>query len=212
MALFFIVAVLFGAILGLIGYSFWKEKHSQLLSCINPGYIKNLGDLLKLLMHAASNDGHSICYHLTQLLKELNEQYQQQQMFYIWRIFNPYIIFVKAEAVKQLLSKGTGANEKSWTYDVIKPILGTGLITSSVDKWKPRRKLLTPCFHADILRGFLPVFNEHSQKFVEHLRQETKKEFTYIGTPVTLTALDIIYGNIKVKKERKKTLSVTPMS
>ncbi|GFT15398.1 hypothetical protein NPIL_428871 [Nephila pilipes] len=101
MALFFIVAVLFGAILGLIGYSFWKEKHSEHLTSINPGYIKNLGGLLKLLMHAASNDGHSICYHFTQLVKELNEQYQQQQMFYIWRFFNPQIMFVKAEAVKE---------------------------------------------------------------------------------------------------------------
>ncbi|GFU03013.1 cytochrome P450 4V2 [Nephila pilipes] len=67
------------------------------------------------------------------------------------------------------------------------------ILVSSGDKWKRRRKLLTPCFHADILKGFLTVFNEHSRKLVEHLRQERKKEFTYIGIPVTLTALDIIY-------------------
>ncbi|GFT40932.1 hypothetical protein NPIL_194231, partial [Nephila pilipes] len=71
--------------------------------------------------------------------------------------------------------------------------------SSSVEKWKPRRKLLTPCFHADILRGFLTVFNERSQELVEHLRKETKEEFTYIKTPITLTALDIIYGMLKVK-------------
>ncbi|GFT15402.1 cytochrome P450 4V2 [Nephila pilipes] len=99
--------------------------------------------------------------------------------------------------IPQLLSKGTRANEKSWTYDFMKPLMGTGLVTSSLDKWKGRRKLLTPCFHADILRGFLTVFNENSQKLVEHLRQETKKEFTYIGTPVTLTALDIICERVE---------------
>ncbi|GBM41316.1 Cytochrome P450 4V2 [Araneus ventricosus] len=49
-----------------------------------------------------------------------------------------------------------------------------------------------PCFHSDILRGFFPVFNEYSQKLVEFLQEETKKEFTYIETPVTLLTLDII--------------------
>ncbi|GFQ97644.1 cytochrome P450 4V2 [Trichonephila clavata] len=91
----------------------------------------------------------------------------------------------------QLLSKG--GLEKAWTYNYLKPLLGTGLITSSVEKWKPIRKLLTPCFHSDILRGFLPVFNERSRKLVEHLRQESEKEFTNIDIPVTLTALDVIY-------------------
>ncbi|GFT18993.1 cytochrome P450 4V2, partial [Nephila pilipes] len=63
----------------------------------------------------------------------------------------------------------------------------------SGDKWKQRRKLLKSCFHADVLRGFLTVFNERSQKLVEQLSKETEEEFTYIGTPVTLTTLDIIY-------------------
>ncbi|GFY67265.1 cytochrome P450 4V2 [Trichonephila inaurata madagascariensis] len=67
------------------------------------------------------------------------------------------------------------------------------LFYSPVEKWKPRRKLLTHCFHTDILRGFLPIFNERSGKLVEHLRRETEKEFTNIDIPVTLTALDVIY-------------------
>ncbi|GFR08846.1 cytochrome P450 4V2 [Trichonephila clavata] len=62
-----------------------------------------------------------------------------------------------------------------------------------MEKWKPRRKLLTHCFHIDILREYLTVFNQRSQKLVEHLRQETKKEFTYIGPPLVLTSIDIIY-------------------
>ncbi|GFT92281.1 cytochrome P450 4V2 [Nephila pilipes] len=193
MVLFFVIVVLSGVILILIVHSQRREKCSQNLSTIKPGFFKNLGDLINVLLHAASNDGHSISYHYNLFLKERYEQFQQQQMFDIWGFFNPCICFVKAEAVKQLLSKGTGTNEKSWTYGLAKPLMGTGLITSSVDKWKPRRKLLTPCFRADILREFLPIFNEHSQKLVEHLRRETKKEFTFIGTPVTLTALDIIY-------------------
>ncbi|GFR21841.1 hypothetical protein TNCT_353291 [Trichonephila clavata] len=92
----------------------------------------------------------------------------------------------------QLLSKGTRANEKSRIYEYMKPVFGTGLATRSAEQWKPRRKLLTPCFHADILRGFLTVFNERSQKLVQHLGQETRKDFTDIGTPVTLATVGVI--------------------
>ncbi|GBM58265.1 hypothetical protein AVEN_119316-1, partial [Araneus ventricosus] len=53
--------------------------------------------------------------------------------------------------------------EKSLLYKWFKPILGCGLFTSGVAKWKQRKKLLAPCFHSDVLRGFLSVFNEQSR-------------------------------------------------
>ncbi|GFS75110.1 cytochrome P450 4c3 [Nephila pilipes] len=196
MALSLFVAVLLGIVLVLIRHSMWRKKYCQSLPGIEPGLFNIPGDLTKIFMRAASNDDLPLLHHFGQFLKERNELFQQQQLFYFWEFYKPHIFLVKAEAVKQLLSKGNGANEKSWHYEFMKPFAGTGLITSSVDKWKPRRKLLTPCFHADILRGFLTVFNERSQELVEHLRKETKEEFTYISTPVTLTTLDIIYGTM----------------
>ncbi|GFX53063.1 cytochrome P450 4c3 [Trichonephila clavipes] len=97
-------------------------------------------------------------------------------------------------AACQLLSRGKGEHEKSWHYDVLGLFLGTGLITRPIEKWKPRRKLLTPCFHSDILREYLKVFNECSQNLVKHLRKETKKEFTHIDPLLALTTMDIIYN------------------
>ncbi|GFS80106.1 cytochrome P450 4V2 [Nephila pilipes] len=111
---------------------------------------------------------------------------------YNCRISNSY------EDIIWLLNKGVYMPSECCCMFALNPLLRIELIKQarSVDKWKPRRKLLTPCFHADILRGFLTVFNESSQELVEHLRNETKEEFTYISTPVTLTALDIIYGTM----------------
>ncbi|GFQ75907.1 hypothetical protein TNCT_288941 [Trichonephila clavata] len=83
-------------------------------------------------------------------LKERIKVFQHQQLFYLWGFYTPHICFFKAEAIKQLLSKGKEENEKSWHYDILHPLAGTGLITSPIEKWKPRRKLLTPCFHSDI--------------------------------------------------------------
>ncbi|GFT64977.1 hypothetical protein TNCV_3614921 [Trichonephila clavipes] len=69
---------------------------------------------------------------LKQFLKERNERFQQEQLFYVWFCYQPFICFVKAEAVKQLLSKGKIKNEKSWHYDFPKLLLGEGLITSQL--------------------------------------------------------------------------------
>ncbi|GFQ67442.1 cytochrome P450 4V2 [Trichonephila clavata] len=191
MMLLIYAAIVLGVI-AFIKYSLWREKYSQQFPGIKPAFFNVLGDLSGLLTYLVSNDDLPMLYHLLLYLKARTERFQRQQLFCAWEFYKPYICFVKAEAVKQLLSKGTGATGKNWVYDYLKPFLGSGLVTSSVEKWKPRRKLLAPCFHADILRGFLTVFNECSHKLVEHFQQETKKEFTYIRTPVTLTALDIL--------------------
>ena len=46
---------------------------------------------------------------------------------------------------------------------MLKPWLNEGLLTSSSDKWRSRRKLLTPTFHFNILEQFLPIMNEQAQ-------------------------------------------------
>ncbi|XP_055948472.1 cytochrome P450 4V2-like isoform X2 [Argiope bruennichi] len=99
-------------------------------------------------------------------------------------------MIVKSEAVKQLMEKKI--HNKYFIYEWLQPLLGTGLLTSEVSKWKTRRKLLMPCFNLTVLRGFLSLFNEHSQKLVEILQERTKEEFTYIETPITLATMDII--------------------
>ena len=34
---------------------------------------------------------------------------------------------------------------------------------SKPTKWRPRRKLLTPTFHYDILKDFVPIYNRHAR-------------------------------------------------
>ncbi|GFW80197.1 hypothetical protein TNCV_461051 [Trichonephila clavipes] len=61
-------------------------------------------------------------------------------------------------------------------------------------EWKLRRKLLTPSFHSDMLRDYLSVFNEQSQKLMRSFESETKKEFTFIEESIYMCTLYTICG------------------
>lgn len=80
--------------------------------------------------------------------------------------------------------------KKSVNYKYLEPWLGTGLLTSTGNKWRSRRKLLTPAFHFKILDDFIPIFNEQSKILVKRL-----SKCPYIDDVVpyiTTCTLDII--------------------
>lgn len=51
---------------------------------------------------------------------------------------------------------------KSSEYDIFLPWLGTGLLLASGEKWRGRRKMMTPSFHFNVLIDFQVVFNSQS--------------------------------------------------
>ncbi|GIX93065.1 cytochrome P450 4c3 [Caerostris darwini] len=59
---------------------------------------------------------------------------------------------------------------------------------------KERRKLLAAGYQSSMFKGYLTVFNEHAQKLVEFLHEETGKEFTCVERPLSLCSLDIVCG------------------
>ena len=44
--------------------------------------------------------------------------------------------------------------------------VGEGLVTSKGEKWKKHRKMLTQAFHFDILKQYVPVYNEVCNKLL----------------------------------------------
>ncbi|KAH8033900.1 hypothetical protein HPB51_017350 [Rhipicephalus microplus] len=60
------------------------------------------------------------------------------------------------------------------------------------NKWRRRRKMLTPAFHFRILEDFIPVFNEQAVIFVKNLKEQQNKKYIDIVPLVTLCTLDII--------------------
>lgn len=78
------------------------------------------------------------------------------------------------------------------------PWLGTGLLTSTGQKWINRRKIITPAFHFNILEDFVEVFDKQSSILEEKLRvHEGLGEFNVF--PLTaLCALDVVCGELKL--------------
>lgn len=99
-----------------------------------------------------------------------------------------YIICFHPEVAQEVFKSYNNVN-KDRTYAIFYSWLGTGLLTSSDDKWRNRRKLLTPAFHFRILEDFQDIFNEHSNVLIEKIKKQEEFEISEL---VTLCTLDIV--------------------
>ncbi|NXF12579.1 CP4FN protein, partial [Smithornis capensis] len=72
----------------------------------------------------------------------------------ILRLFHP-------STLRPLLSASAFVAPKDeFFYSFLKPWLGDGLLLSHGHKWARHRRLLTPAFHGDVLRGYMGIFNQ----------------------------------------------------
>ncbi|XP_055948627.1 cytochrome P450 4V2-like [Argiope bruennichi] len=180
----------------IIKLSIWRNKCGQLMPGTHPGFFNPLGDVTPLIpKYLMSPDSNTLHLSFIKLLGEKFNKFRNETMFCLWVAYVPFVMIIKAEGAKELL-KGMRTNEKSWVYNFFEPFFGEGLLTSGGEKWKARRKLLTPCFHSDIMKDFQLIFNKNCQKLADFFQGETEKDFTIIDYPVKLSSLDMMCETI----------------
>ncbi|NWT51202.1 CP4V2 protein, partial [Erythrocercus mccallii] len=149
--------------------------------------------------------GVSPCYPVlgnALLLERNGEDFFKQLQFYVeefrsWPLFKlwigplPVMVLYHPDSVEVILTSSKHI-EKSYLYEFLHPWLGTGLLTSTGDKWRSRRKMITPTFHFAILNDFLEVMNEQGNILVKKLEKHVDKEPFDVFMDITLCALDII--------------------
>ena len=116
----------------------------------------------------------------------------REKLGVIWFGSMPMVTILDPKGAEAIL-RSSRHMKKGFVYTFLHPWLGTGLLTSHSQKWKQRRRLITPSFHFSILRDFLDVMNEQSLTFTQNLKNSCKsRKQCNVSKAITMCALDII--------------------
>ncbi|CAG9837629.1 unnamed protein product [Diabrotica balteata] len=127
-----------------------------------------------------------------QLFKKFREWGQKYSPVYSFVVFNKAIVCISGAEEFEKIAAGSKHLSKGFSYSLVEPWLGKGLLTNSGSLWQQRRKILTPAFHFSILQEFVKVFNKETARLVENIKQENKKSATNIVPLISQTALNTI--------------------
>ena len=107
--------------------------------------------------------------------------------------FNKVVIASNPEYARYVLQDNSKNYRKSLAYDLLRALLGLGLLTSEGDFWKQQRKLAQPAFHKRKLDEWTEMMVERSQHTADRIRKyaDSGEAFDVLPTMTTLT-LDII--------------------
>ncbi|XP_055061631.2 cytochrome P450 4V8 isoform X2 [Misgurnus anguillicaudatus] len=166
-----------------------KWRDMKPIPGIHPTY-----PLLGNALNFKSNGRDFFC----QLVGYTNE-FRNSPLLKVWIGPVPFLILYHAETIETVLNNPIHM-DKAYVYNFLHPWLGTGLLTSTGDKWRRRRKMLTPTFHFSILTEFLEVMNEQAEVLIEKLEKHAGKGPFNCFNHITLCALDIICETAMGKK------------
>lgn len=106
-------------------------------------------------------------------------------------------IFVHDPKIIEIFLTSQKLISKSSEYDFLHSWMGTGLLTSTGQKWHQRRKIITPAFHFKILEDFVEIMEKQGNIFIEKLKTIQGQEIN-IFPHVSMYALDVICGMIGI--------------
>jgi cytochrome P450 family 4 len=119
-------------------------------------------------------------------------------------------VFLKNPQDVEIILNNTRYIEKSREYSYVEAWLGTGLLTSTGSKWSTRRKLITPTFHFNILKQFIPIIGDHTRVLIDKFDRVSDGEVVDIMPYISAYTLDVICGKgeIRVVKKRNDKLVI----
>jgi len=122
------------------------------------------------------------------ILQERRDQYGD--IFGMETIGRKAVIISRPEWAQYVLMENSRNYRKGMSYDLLRFLLGNGLLTSEGEEWKHNRKLIQPAFHKKRLEQMLGMMEQESVKVRDQLLQE--KDFTDFSVALTQLALEVI--------------------
>ena len=107
------------------------------------------------------------------------------RMVVLW-IGSAHQVMIYSAGLAETIFTNSNNFNKGMFYDHLFPWLGNSLLLRffkaldyslfkfffrKTEEWRPRRKLLTPTFHYEILRNFVHVFNHQSEVLIKQLHK-----------------------------------------
>jgi len=116
-----------------------------------------------------------------------------KRIFKFWLSYVPMIVPVHPETLATVM-RGEKFPKCYFTYSFLYPWLNTGLLTSNGEKWKKRRRMITPTFHFEILKEFVEnSMVENTVTFINKLdKKAVSGEIFNIFPYITHCTLEII--------------------
>jgi cytochrome P450 len=107
--------------------------------------------------------------------------------------FTRIVIAAKPEYARYVLLDNNKNYRKSLAYDMIKLLLGNGLLTSEGDFWRKQRRLAQPAFHKQKLADLTAMMVRKAQSEVERIKPKAESgEYFDVAPDMTNLTLDII--------------------
>ncbi|XP_062223957.1 cytochrome P450 97B2, chloroplastic-like [Phragmites australis] len=92
--------------------------------------------------------------------------------------FGPKSFVVVSDPIvaRHILRENAFCYDKGVLAEILKPIMGKGLIPADLDTWKQRRKVITPGFHALFIEAMVRIFTKCSERTILKLEELTESE------------------------------------
>lgn len=86
----------------------------------------------------------------------------------------PLYILSSPDGVKHVLQDNHRGYKKAMTYDLLKPVVGHGLLTSEGDLWLRQRRLVAPMFHRRQIATYISTMRETTAELLEDWEQRSE--------------------------------------
>uniref|UniRef100_A0AAT9UU53 Cytochrome P450 380H1 n=1 Tax=Maconellicoccus hirsutus TaxID=177089 RepID=A0AAT9UU53_MACHI len=161
----------FGVILSVLSYYInYKMKRRRMETIMNrydgPATLPFIGNATEFL-----GSTRDLLKKAIKLMKEYKSPFR------VWLVNKPYVVISTPEDFQTVAFKTL---EKDSSYRFVVDMLGDGIFTSQVEKWKRNRRVINPAFNPAILfHYFLQIFNERNIDLIHRLGKEvsTGKQF-----------------------------------
>ena len=175
-----VILLMISLIFGIL-YYIWVQRAKSFAHINKAPYLPIVGSIFY-----AKTDPHELYKQLIEISTKAN------YLFVGWILYTPLLFAGTVEYVEFVLSSREHLT-KSFFYKFLNSWLGTGLLTSDGEKWRKRRKLITPSFHFSILNQFELIILKKVSILVSKLNTLAEQGDVFdVQVPIGLSTLDVI--------------------